>query len=114
MRVRIHLASGFALDVEEFSTDNGASWQAIEVPHIAAVMANDTGYTVVRDTFGEQWRALRNERIESIGPPADLTSAIEAEVERRIARILAERLPARVEAVVPVTPIEPPAETPPA
>jgi len=102
MRVRIHMESGAVIDAEEFSPDNGASWSAIEVPHVVAAMRADTGFTVVRDLFAGEWRALRNARIESIGPAPDLDAAVEAEVERRIGRVLAERLPTRVAAAAPV------------
>lgn len=98
MRVRIHLASGAVVDAEEFSTDNGASWSAIETSHAVAAMQRDTGYVVVRDSFTGQWRALRHARIESIGPAPDLAGAIDAETERRIAAAVAGRLPMRVQA----------------
>jgi len=101
MRVRIHMTSGQAVDAEQYSPDNGATWLPIEVAHVVAAMAAEEGFTVVRDVLTDQWRAFRNARIESIGPAGDIEQVIEAEVERRIQERLAGELPGRIKAVAP-------------
>lgn len=116
MRVRIHLASGGVVDAEQFSADNGQTWQDIAVAHVAAAMNATTGYTVVRDAFTQEWRAFRNVHIESIGPSPDIDLAVEREAEARIARRIARDLPARIREAAPVVPaplpVEPPAASP--
>jgi hypothetical protein len=111
MRVRIHMTSGDAVDAEQYSIDNGATWADIGVPQVVAAMGAQTGYTVVRDVLTSQWRAFRNVNIESIGPAGDIDQVINDEVERRIQAALAAQLPARVIAVAPTVP--PPTPPPP-
>lgn len=96
MRIRIHMTSGDAVDCEQFSVDNGATWKDITVDAVVAVMGLESGYTVVNDVLTNQWRVFRNARIESIGPAGDLSEIINAEVERRIQVLLSEQLPTRV------------------
>lgn len=107
MRVRIHMASGDAVDAEQYSPDNGATWADIGIPQVVAAMGSQTGYTVVRDVLTGQWRAFRNISIESIGPAGDIEQVIAAEAERRIQAVVAGRLPAVVQAVVSATPPDP-------
>lgn len=107
MRVRVYTTGGDRIDAEQFSPDNGATWQDIQVSHVVAAMAAQTGYTVVRDVLTGQWRAFRNSTIESIGPAGDIEQVIAAEVERRIQAVVAGRLPAVVQAVVSATPPDP-------
>lgn len=113
MRVRIHMTSGTTIDAEEFSSDGGASWSAISLGPVATAMNATSGYTIVRDLFTGEWRAFRNVHIESIGPAYDVAAAVDAEVERRITTLLAERLPKRVEAAAPTVPAPTPIQLPP-
>jgi len=100
MRIRIHTTAGDAIDCEQYSPDNGATWLDIGVPEVLAAMGAETGYTVVLDVLTGQWRVFRNARIESIGPAGDIEQVIAAEVERRIQELLTQQLPERVKAVV--------------